>query len=278
MFTFLFDFFQKKRIDTFGTVPLTSCRIIRPHLLERVGIQNGTAILFAVPYFSSACLDPERNLSAYAVSRDYHVYFSELFEELLPLLRARFPHARFSAFSDHSPIAEVEAAAKAGLGVIGKNRLLLTEKYSSYIFLGEIITDMILECKEHPVRACSMCGACEKNCPMETLGECLSALTQKKGDLTANEQNALRAYKTVWGCDRCQESCPHTARAIHGKTIFSPIPFFQEAPISCLTQETLSQMNEEEFSKRAYAWRKKDTILRNLRIFEDTDQKGDLSC
>ena len=277
MFAFLFDFFTKKQIDTFGAIPLDACTVVRPYLLERAGIQRGTVILFAVPYFSPSCTDPERNLSAYAVSRDYHNYFSSLYDELLPALSSRFPTARFAAFSDHSPIAEVEAAAKAGLGVIGKNRLLLTEKYSSYVFLGEIVTDLLLDCHAAPVSYCPDCGACTSHCPMNELGECLSALTQKKGVLSEREQNALLRYGTVWGCDRCQECCPYTQRALQSKTIFSPIDFFNAHTLPHLTQERLLRMSDKEFARRAYAWRKKDTILRNLRIFEERP-KGDTSC
>lgn len=268
MFSFLSDFFAKKQINTFGIIPLADCRLLRPYLLERAGIGDGSVILFAVPYFSPACLSPDRNISSYAVSRDYHGYFEQLFDELLPLLRERFPQARFAAYSDHSPIAEVEAAAKAGLGVIGKNQLLLTEKYSSYVFLGEIITDLKTDIPAGEIRTCINCGACTKHCPMERIGSCLSALTQKKGTLTEEEEAIIANHGSAWGCDLCQEYCPYTRRAIDKRTIFSPIPFFAENTISHLTQAVVQAMNDTEFSSRAYAWRGRNTVLRNLSILE----------
>ncbi len=278
MFSFFSDFFEKKSIDTFGMIPISDCRIIRPYLLERADIKSGSVILFAVPYATLACFAQDRNISAYAVSRDYHLYFKVLFDELLPLLKERFPNARFAAYADHSPISEVEAAARAGLGVIGRNRLLLTEKYSSYIFLGEIFTDLETDRKAGEIHTCMDCGACVSACPMDRIGACLSALTQKKGTLTEQEEQAVFNHQSAWGCDLCQEHCPYTQRAIRSGTIFSPIPFFNEQTKAHLSTQDVLQMSDTAFSERAYAWRGRETILRNLRILETEHSKGDSQC
>lgn len=268
MFEYLSKFFEKKRIDCWGTIPLDACTVRKPYLLERAGITHGTVILVAVPYYTEACADPARNISAYAVSRDYHAFFEAFYAEALAELRARFPENRFAGFSDHSPIDEVEAAARIGLGVIGKNHLLLTEKYSSYIFLGELVTDAILPCKVGEIEVCEGCGLCMKQCPASDCGGCLSALTQKKGALSDDEQAAILRYGSAWGCDICQEVCPHTKRAIACGSIFTPIPFFREQTLACLTSEALDGMSDEVFAKRAYAWRGRETVRRNLLLLE----------
>ena len=268
MFAFLSNFFEKNKIDCFAPIALSECRVVRPYLLERAGIADGTAILLAIPYFTPACADEGRNLSAYAVSRDYHGFFAALFDELLPLLREKFPTHQFAGFADHSPIAEVEAAARAGLGVIGENHLLITERYSSYVFLGEIVTDAKIDCTVGEIRACEGCGLCQRACPMEEIGTCLSALTQKKGVLSAKEEETILRYGSVWGCDICQAVCPHTKRAMEAGTIYSPIPYFAEQPIAHLTAEILDGMSDEDFQKRAYAWRGRETIARNLKLFK----------
>ena len=269
MFSFLSFFLQKNHIDTFAPLPLDACIVKRPYLLERAGIREGTVILVAVPYYTRACDARERNLSAYAVSRDYHLFFADLFERMLPALRERFPAHRFAGFTDHSPIDEIHAAASAGLGCIGKNHLLLTERYSSYVFLGEIVTDAVIDCAPRPIQACEGCGACLAACPATEKHGCLSALTQKKGTLTPEEQALLRAHPTVWGCDICQEVCPHTRRAKQSGTLYSPIPFFAEEALAHLDTEALAGMTEEEFTHRAYAWRGKDTLMRNLSLKEE---------
>ena len=136
------------------------------------------------------------------------------------------------------------------------------------------VADAILPATEHPVRSCEGCGACMAACPAKELGTCLSALTQKKGILTDEECRSILRYGSVWGCDICQEVCPHTKRAIDKGTIYSPIPFFSEDAITRLTSEQLAAMDEQRFSERAYAWRGRNTIERNLRLFE----KGEESC
>ncbi len=269
MFAFLSDFLQKKAIDCFAPIALSDCNVTRPYLLDRAGISDGTVIILAVPYYTVACESPDRNLSAYAVSRDYHGFFASLFDELILLLKKNFPEHRFAGFADHSPIEETVAAARAGLGVIGKNHLLITKKYSSYVFLGELVTDAILPTKLSPIDFCEACGACMRACPADDCGGCLSALTQKKGELTEEETAAILRYGSAWGCDRCQEVCPHTMRAIADRSILSPIPYFSEQTLPHLTSNILDAMSEEEFSRRAYAWRGRDTIRRNLILMED---------
>ena len=268
MFSFLCDFFKKNNIDCFAPIPLSACKILRPYLLEHAGITDGTAVMLAIPYFTRAAASEDRNLSAYAVSRDYHGFFKQLFDELIPLLQATYPAFRFAGFADHSPIAEADAAARAGLGVIGRNNLLITERYSSYVFLGELVTDARLDCTLSELRYCEDCGACRRACPLNEIGTCLSALTQKKGELSKDEQNTVRKYGSVWGCDLCQEVCPHTKRALKDGSIFSPIPYFSQDTIPHLTAERLDAMSDTEFSSRAYAWRGRDTIARNLKLFQ----------
>ena len=236
--------------------------------------------MLAVPYFSAACQKSDRNLSCYAIPRDYHLFFKDLFDRLIPLLEERYPNHRFAGFADHSPIAEVDAAAKAGLGVIGMNRLLITEPYSSFVFLGSLITDAKIPCEIHEVKRCEGCGLCRAACPAKDGSECLSAITQKKGTLTDGEEAALLQGRSAWGCDLCQTVCPHTKKALREKTIHSPIPYFREETVSSLTLEALSKMTDTAFSNRAYSWRGRAVIQRNLTLLEAHIHKkqGDEPC
>lgn len=274
MLEFLSEYFSEQGIRLFAPIPLSACRITRRYLLDRAEIapEAGTAIMLAIPYYTRAAEAPDRNLSAYAVPRDYHLFFQALFNDLLPRLRAQFPKARFAGFADHSPIDEREAAARAGLGIYGKNGMLITQPYSSYVFLGEVITSASLPAKLHEIHTCEDCGACRRACPMSAIGNCLSALTQKKGALTQAEQVQLLQYGSVWGCDICGAVCPHTKRAILDGTIYSEIPFFSQRTITHLTVETLDAISDDEFSTRAFAWRGRDTIRRNLLLFQEAEQ------
>jgi hypothetical protein len=64
-------------------------------------------------------------------------------------------------------------------------------------------------------------------------------------------------------------SCPHTQKAIRNATIFSEIPYFNEQNISHLTLPILDEMSDEEFSNRAYSWRGRETIRRNLLLMKE---------
>jgi len=260
-------------IDCFGFLPLDACSVKKPYLLERTGISQGSVAIFAMPYYTSVC-DGNKNISAYAAAKDYHLYFKALSEQLLSVLLLAFPEHRFAAFADHSPIDERSAAAMAGLGVIGKNGLLITEKYSSYVFLGEIITDAKIECVSIETEYCTHCGACEKACPMakgET-GECLSSLTQRKGELTKAEASVLKKYGCAWGCDLCQEACPYTKKAKQRGSLYTPLAFFYEDTLPLLTRETLHNMDDSAFALRAYSWRGREVILRNLKLLEKQNE------
>ncbi len=260
-------------IDLCGALPLSSCRIHRDYLLKKNRIKpdcGGTVFIFTVPYRTKTEL--KTNISAYAIPEDYHRFMERLFEDLIPRLRREFPDNIFAGFTDHSPIDERGAAAAAGIGVIGKNGLLITEPYSSYIFLGEIITDAHTDCSPREIKYCEGCGKCIMSCPYRMKDNCLSAVTQKKGDLTEDEKNVILKYGSAWGCDICQEVCPHTERAINAGSIYTKIPYFTRSLTPRLTYQIVSTMSDDDFAHRAYSWRGRETILRNLSLFEDKKQ------
>lgn len=264
----LFEILRRHSVSLFAPIAIKDCEILRPYKLERVGVSDFeklSVVMLAIPYLTR---QSKRNISSYAVARDYHGYFAELFAVLLPELRDSFPEYRFVGFADDSPIEERNAAVAAGLGIIGDNGMLITEKYSSYVFLGEIITDLPLRASARPIERCRGCGVCQSACPKGD-GECLSAITQKKGELTEDEIAQIRKCGSAWGCDICQEVCPHTLRAIKNGTIYTDIEYFKTNTISHLTLEALDEMSDEEFARRAYSWRKRDTIRRNLEILEN---------
>ena len=276
MFNMLKAYLMDRGIELVGAVPMSKCNIIRPYKLGKLRDADASglcAIIFAIPYFSK---QEKRNISAYATSRDYHLFADWLFSDLIPLLKQRFEPYEFLGFADNSPISEVAAAAMAGLGVIGDNMMLITEKYSSYVFLGEIITDYPVEHSgTFEIGECEHCGRCRKACPMDNIGTCLSALTQKKGELTPAEAEHIAYYGSAWGCDICQEVCPHTKNALMQGSIYSNIDFFNQQNTPYLTSSDILSMTDEQFAERAYSWRGRNTIQRNLEIIEKKQKGGD---
>ncbi len=263
-------------------IPLSLCKPSRSYLLNRAGIPpTGTALLFTIPYLMTSDVDdPTRNLSLYAVSRDYHGYMQNLRETVLPALHAAFPGYTYALFSDHSPLSEVDAAARAGLGVRGHNGLLITSDFGSFVFIGEVITDADYEAVTgQPVPAfteevprCEGCGACLRACPARRDGAwispCISELTQKKGVLTSDELTVLKEHPLVWGCDVCQTVCPHNRRVLN-RGVDTPIRYFQEERLLHISRDVLENMSDQAFFARAYSWRGRGIIARNCQIKEE---------
>ena len=264
---FIMKLLEKEKVTLAAPIKLSDCKITRKYLLDRAEISDGTAIMLAIPYLSRN-FSENHNISAYCAPRDYHLFFKYLFDKIIPILKEKYPKNKFCGFADHSPLDERDAAVAAGLGVIGKNGMLITEKYSSYVFLGELITDAIIPCEPKAPSYCMSCGKCLSFCPMGEIGDCLSAVTQKKGELSDAEKSYLIKYGTVWGCDICQEVCPHTEKAKKSGTIYTDIDFFNEDVVSLLTKEKVEAYSDEEFEKRAFSWRGRNVILRNLEIAE----------
>lgn len=256
-------FFKEEQIPLYAVLPIFSCKIINESLLARSMPDAKSVIIFAVPYYAGAF--PERNISLYALSRDYHLYLKGLNARLIAFLKDRFPTANFAGFGDHSPIAERHAAATAGLGILGDNGMLITKKYGSYVFIGEMFINLETSEEPHEVQRCPSCGACKQICPghFET---CASGIGQRKGALTTEEECLVKKTGLVWGCDLCQTVCPYN-RAPK----ITPITFFKEDLYPYVTAKEIQEMSKEEFASRAFGWRGKQPLLRNLQLFEEVE-------
>lgn len=237
---------------------LTS-HLIECRALGRIPQKSKTVIMCVFPY-KVQTQEPD-NISRYAAVPDYHNVCGEMLSRAARDLINTFPQNCFECFVDNSPIPEVFAAALAGLGVKGDNGLLITEKYGSYVFLGEIVTDLYIEC-ENLYRECEHCGRCVKACPVgcEKLN-CLSALSQKKGELSDEQITALKKHRILWGCDICAESCPLNENAQNT---------YIEAFIKGYRNSYRLGENAEN---RAYNWRK-GAIERNFLLQNTYNSKN----
>ena len=263
----IIDFFKEEKIEYYSVLDFSDVQTINPRLLGRISFTPKSVIVFLIPYF----VNIPKNLSVYAASLDYHIIIRELTDKLIDRLCTHFPEASFIGYGDHSPIDERRAAASAGLGILGDSQMLINEKYGTYTFIADVLTDVdpiLLGAKAAgEVAECEHCGACKAVCPTGILrGECpdcLSAITQRKGELTPDECELMREANTAWGCDLCQRVCPHNASAE-----LTPLDFFRRDRIECLTSELLEGMSDTEFERRAFAWRKRATVERNLKILD----------
>ncbi len=222
-----------------------------------------SVIAAVFPYLTPSSGD--ENLCRYARVPDYHLVVGDRLKTACEALSAAFADSHFLSFVDSAVISEVAAALRCGLGVLGKNRLLITPKYGSYVFIGTILTDLKLDFCNQPVSFCPDCGRCVAACPTETLsgkGDCLSRITQKKGELTDEEADLIRKNGLVWGCDVCQNVCPLNEHAA-----FTDLPEFTSGIKGRICAKDL-----DDLTGRAYNWRGREVLERNLKILVQYDK------
>ena len=212
------------------------------------------------------------NISRYAMVPDYHIVCKKYLLQLSENLKL----TDYEIYADISPYDERKLAHKAGLGVIGKNRLLINDKYGSYVFIGIIVLNSLELEADIPINnECLNCGRCIKSCPGKALLEqkfikekCLSDITQRKGELNLEEKRLIIKTGMVWGCDACMQACPMNKNILE-----TPIPDFKKNIISSLYLKDFEGLSNKEFllkyQDRAFTWRGKNVLLRNCGVLED---------
>ena len=230
-----------------------------------------SAIVCLFPYYVEH-KDPS-NLSRYTWATDYHLVINEYLKKLIEKLQIMNTDAQFSIHCDTSPLADRYMAYLAGLGFYGKNNCFISPKWGSYVVIGTILTTLELEPNTPLTQSCMGCNRCITACLGQCLGHdefkfdtCKSYLTQKKGELTSEEEHIIAKTPLVFGCDVCQEVCPHN------KDIpTTPIPEFQSVEPYIDIDELDSLTNKEfkaKYGPRAFSWRGKKILMRNQEIIE----------
>lgn len=260
--------------EIFGVLPygFSSFEAVKDDLIdcrakERIPANARTVISVLFPYYLGEEYYRRSNVSRYSVSADYHIITKGLMEEITAKLKELYPANSFEFFVDNSPFPEVRCAVSAGLGVMGKNSLFINRDYGSWVFLGEIVTDRFFPPFAGEKKTCAGCDECVRACPMSAITptginreNCLSFLSQKKGELPAEIQKKMAEYNCAWGCDICQKVCPMNRNA---KT--TPIREFFETANPYVTEA-------DEVEGRAFAWRGKAVITRNLKAMKGEEQ------
>lgn len=223
----------------------------------------------AFPYGPEECTLGK--LSLYARGADYHAVLKARLEPVAAELARRHPGRRFDYYADVSPFPEVYAAALAGLGKLGKNGLLITESAGSFVFLGFLATDAALPETGGEIVPCRGCGACQKACPGGALGEtldqsrCLSAITQMRGELTAEQAALVKQGGMLWGCDRCQLCCPEN----QNRTVFALPEFLPQPDPTDADLQLSDRAFRRQFAGRAFTWRGVQPLRRNAEILKE---------
>lgn len=270
----IINFCKDLQLDEIGFV---SCQGI-DHFLhetlnqEMITFKVKTIVSIAFPY----CYEPLNQLknngfSIYAKRRDYHYVVKHYLTQIAQYIESL--GGKTKIFVDSNALKERYLATLAGIGFIGRNQMLINPKYGSYVFLGEVATD--LEVETEPIKknklSCGNCRRCITCCPGGALDfqtykveNCLSYLTQKK-QLTETETQKVQKSGLIFGCDSCQLCCPYNQRAR-----LSPLEAFQKLEVMEQEPEVYVAMTNAFFKNQikqsSCGWRGKKVIERNAQF------------
>lgn len=189
-------------------------------------------------------------IASYACNRDYHKSIKKMLNTMLSEIQRLYPNIEGRTFVDSAPLFEKQLAVNAGLGWIGKQSLLISPIFGSYILLGEIVLNDEVSRYDQPIEhiGCAECRRCIDACPNNAINtgmtidarRCISCQTIEQSD---NDHLPLHGW--IFGCDECQMCCPYNIHSsYHTHPAFDPL--FDPTKISV---EQWLDMSDEDFIK-----------------------------
>lgn len=164
--------------------------------------------------------DNRGRIARYAQGDDYHEVVKRRLHHIADRLREEIPGAEFRTCVDTAPLLEREQALRAGLGWVGKHTLIINPALGSWLSLGALVTTLHLEppaAQTVPTDRCGACTRCIDACPTRAIepysvdaSRCVSYLTIERHDPIPPDL-ARSMGDWIFGCDVCQEVCPHNA-------------------------------------------------------------------
>jgi len=217
---------------------------------------------------------------------DYHVVLRDRLSKLEAYIKDRVPDALCKSMVDTGELVDRAVAERAGIGWSGKNCAIITPEFGSYVYLGEMITNLPIEPDTPMEDQCGTCNKCIEVCPTGALVQggqinaqrCIAFQTQTKGFLA--EEFREKIGNRLYGCDTCQTVCPKNKGIdFHLHLEMEPDPEIAKP----LLQPLLFMSNKEFKEKYGHvsgSWRGKKPIQRNAIIalahFKETEAIGDL--
>ena len=213
-------------------------------------------------------------ISRYGWGRDYHKVLTKKLKALATWLEAQGNNIQARYYVDTGPIAEKAFAQRAGIGWIGKHSNVITREYGSWLFLGEVLTNLELE-PDHPhTEHCGTCTRCIDACPTGAIAQpfvvdanrCIAYHTIENKAAEIPEAIAASLQNWVAGCDICQDVCPWNHRFAQETLEADFQPFIHNVDpkledLANMTEETWDQ----HFTGSALRRIKRDRWKRNAK-------------
>ncbi|WP_199622341.1 tRNA epoxyqueuosine(34) reductase QueG [Paenibacillus alkalitolerans] len=251
---------------------------VYPHL-SFPGGKPRSIVSIAVAYPSKMSDPPKSEPGAYrgilsrsAWGDDYHDVLRDRLRRLESFIRDRVPEARMESMVDTGALVDRAVAERAGIGWYGKNCAVITPEFGSWVYLGELITDIPFPPDTPVTDSCGDCTLCIDACPTGALvgpgqlnsSRCVSFVTQTKGFV--DDELKRKIGNRLYGCDTCQVVCPkNRGHNWTHHTELQPDPEIAKPLLKPLL--TLSNREfKERFGKSAASWRGKKPIQRNAII------------
>ncbi|MCF6094596.1 tRNA epoxyqueuosine(34) reductase QueG [Microaerobacter geothermalis] len=240
-------------------------------------VRSMISIAIAYP---SILKDPPRSVpgnrrgmvSRAAWGLDYHHVLREKLSLLSDFIMEKVPEAITKSMVDTGALSDRAVAERAGLGWVGKNCSLITPEFGSWVYLGELLTNLPLP-PDIPIEdQCGECNACIEACPTSAFVQpgqlnsqrCLAYITQVKDDIS--EEFREKLGNRLYGCDTCQQVCPKNRKMnFTHQEAFHPDPDLAKPPLIPLLSITKGTF-KNTFGSTAAAWRGKKPIQRNAII------------
>jgi epoxyqueuosine reductase len=215
------------------------------------GVQS--VIVAALSYYTEDTVPSETaKISRYAWGRDYHKVLGGKLKALNRWLQEEAPDHQHRWYVDTGPILEKAWAERAGLGWLGKNTLLLSRDFGSYVFLGVVLSTLPLEADTPTTAHCGTCTRCLDSCPTHAFPQpgvldsnrCIAYHTIENRSETLPADLPLMDW--VIGCDLCQSVCPYNQKLL-AKEI--PADFLPREGVLTSSLEALATMDDDTFDQ-----------------------------
>jgi epoxyqueuosine reductase len=217
-----------------------------------------TVIVLLKNYYTASEHDDsyeKGKISRYAWGDDYHDVIGRRLKELEAFIAEKFPGISTKSSVDTSAVLEKQWAVQAGLGWIGKHSNLITRELGSWVFIGEILTDLELSYARETVEDhCGTCTACIDACPTDAIvsnyvvdsNRCISYATIESRAPLMPDEIAGKLDGWLYGCDICQDVCPwNRFQKVTSEKAFEP-----RNGESSMNLEDVLALDETSFAER----------------------------